>query len=80
MSATKELAADLVRVALGAMRGGPMPQRSEAILAEAFGKMIDAAIDAANEVRAEEREACAKLAERYGAWNIASAIRKQGEL
>ena len=83
MSATKELAADLARLALGAMRGGPIlaasPQRSEAILAEAFAKLIDAAFEVAAKVRAEEREACAKIAEMYGARDVASAIREQGE-
>jgi hypothetical protein len=61
------MAAELARKAIMAMRGGPVlalsPERSEAILAAAFAQVIKASQEAVSEVRAQEREACAKIAD-----------------
>ncbi len=83
MSATKAMADELARVALAAMRGGPLlavsPQRSEEILSAAFAQLIDASREAVAEVRTEERACCEQLAKAWGATDVAKAIGARGE-
>ncbi len=89
MSAAKAMADELARVALAAMRGGPLlavsPQRSEEILSAAFAQLIDASREAVAEVRAETFEVCAAICDEVangrgerGAGTAAAKIRERG--
>lgn len=87
MSAVEEMAAELARKAIEAMRGGPLlavsPQRSEAILAAAFAQVIRASQESVSEARVAERVACSEIARNTRSpigSRIADAIAARGAL